>query len=309
MTKKFVFGAAVVALAALVMAPAASAACGSVRTASTYNSGTAAFVYWSPVAGDGLAGTVLGNVWAAGAPAAYNPFAGLVPCTAANGYQFLYFATGGISLNLHMESCGNGCPAPVSTLAVLAQHAPNFAGGGPSSFLLDTVLESPSGGGNSLNFDFSTQAYNLVRISKPTVVGSAPRVGNTIAVTVTIPSHAAGLVGTSSSQSSFTGYKIVEALSVANPGNDAAAYPITLATVSGSGGAAAGPTVIQVDCTGDTGTGKDAWIATQLSFEGGAILGPVVSEPRRVHCNSNVADPKYKTVPAKKISGPAPTSH
>jgi hypothetical protein len=130
-----------------------------------------------------------------------------------------------------------------------------------------------------------------------------------IPTTITLPSHSAGLVGTPASQSSFTGYRIVESLSVANPGNGAAAYPIVLATIPASGGAAAGPTVIQVDCTGDTGTGKDAWIATQLSFEGGAILSPAVSEPRRVHCNGALANPKYSTVPAKKISGPAPTDH
>ena len=308
MTKKFVFGAAVVALAALVMAPAASAACGSVRTASTYNSGTAASQYWQSVAGDGgNVGTLVGNVWQAGAPAAYNPNTGAVPCTGALDPLYFGNPATGIGLNLHMEQCGSGCPAPNSTLAVLAQQAINFAGGGPSSFLLATVVETPGG---SVNFDYSnpSQSYTLARISKPNVVLASARVGNLIPTNITIPSHAAGLVGTSSSQSSFTGYKVVEALSVANPGNGAAAYPITLATIPASAGAPAGNTLIQVDCSGDTGTGKDAWIATQLSFENGAILSQVVSEPRRVHCAGALANPKYSTVP-KKISGPAPTSH
>src|SRR5580765_2251316 len=99
MTKKIVFGVVAVAAAALVLAPAASAACGSVRTASTYNSGTAAFSYWHAPSGDTAAsGTLVGQVWQLGNPGQFstgncndidvgNPTPG-----------FLYFGSGGIGL-------------------------------------------------------------------------------------------------------------------------------------------------------------------------------------------------------------------
>jgi len=52
MTKKIVFGVAAIVVSAVLMAPSASAACASPRTASTYGSGTTG--YWLPA-------TVLGT--------------------------------------------------------------------------------------------------------------------------------------------------------------------------------------------------------------------------------------------------------
>lgn len=302
MTKKIVFGVAVVAFAALTMAPTASATCAGVRTASTYNSGTQGYLFWSPVAGDpiGPGGPALvGNVWQAGAPANYLPFVGIAACN----NDFLYFGATGVGLNLHMESCGQGCPAPNSNLAVLAQHETDPANGGPVGFLLATVTETAD---HAINFDYSTVPYTLARLATPVVTSSSPAAGS-VSATVTIPSHAAGLVGPSGT-SSFTGYRVVEAQSVGNPGNDAATYSLVLATIPAAGGAAGPSTPIVVACAGTVGTGKDAWIATQLSFENGAVLSQVVSQPRRVHCDGALANPKYTTVP-KKVVGPAPTSH
>ena len=302
MTKKFVFGAAVVALAALVLAPAASATCGSIRSASTYNSGTRAYTYWHAPSGD-TTGTLVSGVWQAGAPAAFDPNSGLVPCTGP--LAPLYFGSGGIGVNLHMESCGNGCPAPNSRLAILAQKKDPT---GVVDFLVATVDESASGSGNVVNFDYSTQgAHQLIRLPQPSVIASGPKVGNTLPVHISLASVAGGFYGPNAA-ATLTGYQIVYKLAAASPGTDASLFtPAPGGAIAAAGGIAVGDTLLQLDCTDPSNT-KDAWIATQLSFEGGAILSPAVSQPKRVHCVGSLADPKYKTVP-RKISGPAPTSH
>jgi hypothetical protein len=299
MTKKFAFGVAVVALAALVMAPAASAACGSQRTASTYNPSTRSFNYWHAPSGD-TTGTLVGNIWQAGAPGAYDMNSGVTPCTGTNFP--LYFGSGGIGLNFHMEQCGQGCPAPNSTLATLAQKQDPT---GVVDFLVATVAETAAG---AINFDYSTQGeHQMLRLPQPTVLASGPKVGNTLPVHVSLASVSGGFYGPNAA-ATLTGYQIVYKLAAASPGTDASLFtPAPGGTVAAPGGVAVGDTLLQLDCTDPTNT-KDAWIATQLSFEGGAILSPAVSQPKRVHCVGSLAEPKYKTVP-RKISGPAPTSH
>ena len=299
MTKKFVFGAAVVVLAALAMAPAASASCGSVRTASTYNSGTRAYTYWHAPSGDAT-GTLVGSVWQAGAPAAFDPNSGVVPCTGS--FAPLYFGSGGIGLNLHMESCGNGCPAPNSRVAVLAQKKDPT---GVVDFLVATVDETTGG---AVNFDYSTQgAHQLVRLLQPTVLASGPKVGNTLPVHISLSSVSSAFYGPNAA-STLSGYRIVYKLAAASPGTDASQFILAPGgAISAPGGGAVGDTLLQLDCTDPTNT-KDAWIATQLSFEGGAIVSPAVSQPKRVHCVGSLAEPKYRVVPRK--SNPiAPTSH
>jgi hypothetical protein len=126
-------------------------------------------------------------------------------------------------------------------------------------------------------------------------------------VHVSLASVSGGFYGPNAA-ATLTGYQIVYKLAAASPGTDASLFtPAPGGTVAAPGGVAVGDTLLQLDCTDPTNT-KDAWIATQLSFEGGAILSPAVSQPKRVHCVGSLAEPKYKTVP-RKISGPAPTSH
>jgi hypothetical protein len=256
-----------------------------IRTASTYNF-TSGYVYWSVVDGDPLSGTLAGNVWQAGVPTAYDPFAGTVTCTENNGLAFLYFGSTGIGLNLHMESCGLGCPDHGATLAVLAQHAPDVTGGGNVGFLLATAAETPA---HAINFDYSTEPYQLVRLPKPVITSicdQCPAGFDTLEVMV--PSVAAGLYGPNAA-ASVTGYRIMYSLATANPGNDASAYTLA-ATISAPGGVAAQSSPFTVSCplTGN----QNGWIATQLSFENGEILSPLASMPQRIVCGSRSADPK-----------------
>ena len=269
MTKKLALGVAVTALAALMLAPATSASCGSSRTASTYNPFTPAYVYWASPGG--ITGTLLGQAWQLGIPqrAYYD--------TAACGPGMLYFATNqsGIGLNLHMESCGIGCPDHFSNLGVLAQQQwPDN-----TFFLLAGATETPG----PVDFDYSTQNLSLVVLPSPVVVSSGPQVGNAMPVTINVPSVAAGLHGPGTA-SSMTGYRILSKLAVTDPGRNASSYSL-VTTLPGAGGAAAPNTSITLDCTDPTGT-KDRWIVTQLDFENGEIVSDAVSKATRVPCNA-----------------------
>lgn len=289
MTKKTVFGVAAVALAALVMAPSASAACGGIRTASTYNSGTGQFTYWHSPSGDAT-GTIVGQTWQLGAPATWST---------GNCTNFLYFGAGGIGLNLDLGSCGNGCPslppAPLPTLVILAQKQDPT---GVTDFLLATVLETPGG---SVNFDYSTQgAHVMIPIPQPTVLSSS-KAGSIVTLHVSLPSIAAGLFGPNAA-SAVSGYNVVSALSVNDPGRDAALYQ-PRATALSPGGTGASDTTVPIDC-GPATAGQDAWVATQLQFENGTVLAGAVGKARRVHCLGALADPKeWKIVPKKNTKG------
>jgi hypothetical protein len=239
--------------------------------------------YWAPAAGDPLSGTLIGNAWQIGAPGAYSPLAGYWPCS----QNFLYFGSTGLGLNLHMEGCGQGCPPANATLAVLAQQAVDLPNGGPVGFLLATAAETPVAG---VNWDYSTEPHQLVRLPTPVVVDSCAQCppGN-VTLTVSVPSVAAGLSGPSVG-ATFTGYRILSAVSATDPGNDASAYTIAT-TIPAPGGMAAQSNPFTISCP--TTGGGDAWIATQLSFENGAIQSQLVSEPRRIHCAGLLAVPKF----------------
>src|SRR4030095_4649358 len=102
MTKKIVFGVAVVAVAALVMAPSASASCPGSRTANTYSSsGTA---YWHLPVGD-VPGTLFGQAWQLGSPGTFNSTGGPMPCVG-----ILYFSGENVNLGANFGECGFGCP-------------------------------------------------------------------------------------------------------------------------------------------------------------------------------------------------------
>lgn len=299
MTKKIVFGVAAVALAAVVMAPAASAACGSVRTASTYNSATTLFAYWHAPSGDtGTINQLDGQTWQLGNFGQWNGGNCATTDVGNGGPGFLYFGTGGIGLNMHMESCGNGCPSPLSTLAVLAQK---IDPSGVVDFLFSTQQEIPG----PVNYDYSLQGdHNMIRLPTPVVQTSSLSAG-VVSMTVTVPSIAAGLFGPNAA-SGVSGYKILSALSATDPGNLATSYPNVAATISAAGGSASGPTTFTLPCS--AAGGADQWVATQITFENGTVLSDTVSGARRVHCGGAVADPKYKIVP-KKTAGVAPSSH
>jgi hypothetical protein len=261
MTKKIIFGVAVVALAVALVAPAANAACLGIRSAATYS--TAATSYWISPFPQG--GNLVGRSWQLGTgTASWDSSGGIVPCQG-----FLYFSAGGINLNLDLGSCGAGCPANNSTLAVLAQHQP--AGSTKTAFLLATITETPA---STVNFDYSVQGnHNLVEEGKPTVVSSSRAPGQ-VTLNLSFPAVTGGLYGPNAS-TGISGYRVVSARSAVNPGRDAAAFTtplLTGGTVAAAGGGATAASVT-LDCS--------------------------VREARQVHCDPALADPKFKIVPKK----------
>jgi len=288
MTKKIVFGVAVAAFAMIVMAPSASASCSGNRTANTYTgAGTS---YWQIPAGDDR-GTLVGQAWQLGNPATFNSSAGANPCIG-----MLYFSGGGLNFGADFGTCGAGCPASGSTLAVAATHTlPN----GASALLIATVVETVGG---ASNFDFSTQGpKNLVRLPAPNIVNSGPRSGNLMPLTVSVPQFLTdgnGLSGPGAA-TAITGYKVVAALAATEPSRDAALYnaPVTGGNLAALGGAAVTNAPVQLDC--GAAAGVDGWVALQINFENGGVLHSAVSKPTRVRCQGAMANPKFKPVQKK----------
>jgi hypothetical protein len=285
MAKKttILFGVAAVALAAVVLMPSASAACGGPRTAGTYNFQTGGLSYWQLPAGD-VPATLVSNAWQLGAPATFNG-GGAVPC---NG--MLYFAAGGIGLGADFSTCGVGCPTSGGSIAVLAQHSNPT---GPSAFLVATISEST--GAAAVNFDYSTSGnLQMVRLPQPVVLSSGPRAGTILPMHVSIPAIVGGLYGAGAS-GTISGYRVVSNLSVNEPTRDSALYaPATGGTLAAPGGVGVSDAAISIDCGSTPGT--DGWVAVQVQFENGSVLSNATSKPRRVHCQGAFAEPKVKPV-------------
>lgn len=276
MMKKIVLGAALLAVVA-ALAPAANAVCNPPKTAGTYNATPYFLAYW--ISPTGNTGTLVGQWWQTG---------NSVGANTGNCTGFLYFGTAGIGLNLDMGTCGTGCPANLSTLAVLAQK--QTADGKGSEFLMATAAETPA---DSRNFDYGRQGnHNLIAIPPPRVTGSS-RSGTNVNLNVTMDPIAAGLYGTAA-PGSASGYRILSKSSPGDPGRNASAYDATpLGTFTTTAGAGASGAVV-VDCST---TSQDRWVVTQLTFEGGTVFSNAVSGAVRVGCNPLLADPHFKIIP------------
>lgn len=293
MNKRIGLGMAVV-IAVLAIAPSASASCNPDKSLGTYGAG---LVYWHSTTSD--PGTLVGQTWQVGNPGGWNQGSGALDCNnvdqGSGSPGFLYFAGGDkIGVNLHMGTCGTGCPAPLggNTVAVSAQKS--YAGG--TDFLLATFAENPAG---VLNYDFSTQGdHNLVSLPRPHVLSSS-RAGTTVNLSVQVPAVSGGLYGPSAANS-IIGYNILSAQASADPGRAASSYT-QLATISAPGGVASASTPVGVNCSN---TAQDQWIVTQLVFEAGSTPSRAVSQATRVNCNPALADPKnYKLIPKKQGAG------
>jgi hypothetical protein len=296
MTKKFVFGVAIVALVFVVMAPAASASCGVDKAASTYASGLA---YWHSPVGD--SGVLRGQSWQLGAPAVWNSSGGL-NCNdidqggGSPGFLYHIAGTDKIGLNLHMGTCGQGCPAPnnANTVVVLATNK----GATGTDFLVATINETQT----NINYDFSTLGdLTTIPLPRPKVLSSS-RAGSNVNLSIGIDSIAGAFHGPNAAQA-VTGYNVLSASSATDPGRSAAAYTLR-GTIAAPGGAAATVPVV-VDCGN---LANDQWVTTQIVFEGGVVLSDSVGGATRIKCNPALADPKYKIVP-KKGMGSSPVQH
>jgi hypothetical protein len=275
MTKKFVFGAAALAVSALLMTPSASASCNPGKSATTFSTSTA---YWVPLE---AGGTLTGAAWQLGAPGSFRSDGGAVVCS-----DFLVETGGGLSLALDLGACGAGCPATGATLATLAQSS----GPAGTSFLLATIVETPAA---TVNFDYATQGdHAMIAIPRPRVLSSAKNLGNPLLVdlNVALDSIAGGLYGPNAA-SAITGFRILGASASSDPGRDASAYTLRASVPAGGGTAAT--QALQVDCSNPN---SDQWLVTQISFENGAVLSGAVSGATRVNCNPALANPKNPKV-------------
>jgi len=276
MTKKIVFGVALALVIVGIAAPSASAACNPPKAAATYNTLTGGYSYWhSPLAA--LSGAALvGKMWS-----------GTVDFTGTcndGTQQFLYFGAtpGDVGLNISLgEACVPGCPS--GSLSVMATVSTPTG----TEFLTTQATETPAGG---LNFDYSNTSHPMVPLPRPRVTSStrvAPNVNLGIAVDATAGGYYEGTA------SQITGYNILSAASVADPGRLASAYSLRQ-NIPAPGGTAGTAPLVSVDCSDIT---KDQWVVTQIVTLGGA--SPSVSAATRVKCNQALADPKYKIVPKK----------
>ena len=305
MNKRIGLGMAVVVIALLAIASPVSASCPVDKSAATYD-GTS-LSYWHSTTSD--PGTLTGQTWQIGAPGVWNNGnGGALDCNnvdqGTGSPGFLYFVGGDkIGLNLHMGTCGTGCPANGSTIAVAAYK--KYGAG--TDFLIATIAE---GTNPNANFDYAVQGdHNLIVLPRPHVTSSS-RAGTTVNLNIQVPGVSAGLYGPSAaSGNGITGYNILSAQAATDPGRNASSYTLRTSLPASAGGPASG--AVGVDCTN---TSQDQWVVVQLQYEGGSFLANTVSQATRVNCNPALADPKeYKLIPKKQGAGslnpPAPRSN
>jgi len=278
MTKKFLFGAAVVLATAGLSTSNVSALCNPPKVTGTFNAITGAFTYFHTNVPDPT--SVTARFWSAG-----GDHTGTCNADAAG---FLYFGanTGDIGMYFSFgNGCTVGCPVGSLTLQVTAANAT------ASETLVTTTPETPSG---ALHFDFSGRGHTMGN-NRPRVTTSS-RVGNNANLNVTIDPVAAfdGATGDISS------INLLSAPGTSDPGRSPAAYTVKT-NVPATG--AAVPVVF--DCS-LTPAGSDVWIATQLVSATGGPSG-AVSAATRVKCNSALANPNYKVIPKKSMG--ASTQH
>lgn len=247
------FSGALIALATLTIVSPASANCAIYTTIGTY--GSAGYVYWQPAPGDDLTGARLtGRFWQLGNRAAGNEGACRVPT--GNGTAWLYFEPSGIFMFLSLDDpCVAGCPR--NLVVTVAENVK--ADGTGASFLAATVDETPP---VPTNFDYSPQGNLHMRDIPTPQVTVASQVANTVNLSVTIASPAAGVYGPGSA-AVITGVKLVRATGASDPGRAAASWTQTVGTSTGSGPATFS---LPFDCS----TGTPYRIATQILFDSGA---------------------------------------
>jgi hypothetical protein len=280
MTKPSCVPILVAAIALQVLAAPSRGACIPSKVASTF--GSSATAYWLPATSVGTAGL---QVWQLGAPGTFISTG--CPSSA------LFPDGPGFSLNFDLGYCGAGCPGPLNanTLAVLALN--KVAGG--TEFLLDTIDENAAAFNN---YDYGTQGnHTMMPIPHPRVLGGGYVPGGAcIQLSLQFDSITAGLFGPNA-PSAVSGFELLYAEALSDPGNDPAAYSVVASVASPSGGPASASVCIPCE----PGT-ADRWLATQIAFESGSVLSDGASARVRIHCDS-LADPKPRSTP-KRIQPP-----
>jgi hypothetical protein len=286
MTKRIVFGAALVLAIVAIAAPSVSANCQVSKSVSTYDPDTGLFPYWhSSLGGPGT--TLVAKAWQPGGADVSGS------CNTRNSPDgnagILYFASSdpGLGSDIGVNyDLSDACVQPAAACAngLLALMA-TVTQGNKTEFVVSQAVESPAG----ITFNFSSfGAKSMVPMGRPKVTASS-RVSGNVNVTAGVDSTATAWQEGTSGQA--TGYNILVAAAAADPGRNAPAYG-PLATIAATGGNP-GSTSTTVVCS----TLVDRWIVTQLVTANGP--SPTVSEATRIACDPALADPKFKIVPKK----------
>lgn len=297
MIKKVVIGAAFVLVMVGIAAPDASAVCPTPKSAGNYNTDTSTGAIWHSTLAGTPGATLVGKLWSGSTDVTGNCNTACTGCGAGHT-GFLYFNGSDIGFNIQLaDSClptaASACPIGTLTVAVSVSNT-----AGNSEFMV-TQANEVSGGANA--FDFSTFNHTLVPDARPRVTNST-KAGAIVNLSLGVDARNAGPSNGlfEGSASSITGYNVLRANGVADPGGNAAAYqPFSPAVFIATPNGNPGSTSTSVDCAGVPAL-QDVWIATQLVTTAGPST--FVGERTRVKCNSALADPKFKIVPKKKSS-------
>jgi hypothetical protein len=269
-----------VATVAVAVATPAEAGCPLPKTASTFTSDVANYVYVDlDVASENdVTGSFndLGTATSGTYPAA----------------DYMFVDVGGnLSMSMNLGDARiNGCPT--GKLIVRLQSS-TATGTKFVTMVANEGVRNPSGA----DFDFTFgkapgTVFEGATVPRPRV-NSAARAGTNVNLNVALDSTAsANAAGDSSS--AVTGYEILRAAGT-DPGRNPAGW--TLVTTVGTSNGGAVPSVpLVADCSNPA---VDQFFATRVVM--GTQKSDLVSASTRVNCNPNLAEPRFNVVPKKPV--------
>ena len=258
------------------MAPNASALCNPPKSVGTYNGTSGNWSYWHSTLGALPGASLVGKLWSGATDLTGSCNTACTGCGYRSG--FLYFGVvypGDVGLNLSLgDACQGDNVCPIGSISVLA----GVTSGGSTEFLATQGLETAG------FFDFSSTEHAMRVHPRPRVTRSSRSSGGHVLLSISIDATTPALFDGVASQ--ITGYNILSALAVSDPGRLEKAYTFLTATSGGSGGTPATADVT-VDCSI---YGKDQWLVAQIVTVAGP--SPFVGPPSRIRCTTALADPK-----------------
>lgn len=326
MNRRILFTFAVVALAAIVAAPNATADCGSPQAVSSVYSDFGQdhplnFTNIGPDAGWQTLSdaSVVGRFWDGANSLNVNSFGVGSDCPVdyfviktdfAPAWGFLGYNGGASGSTPRCVNVG-GCLAFGTSMSVLFETTTQNGQG--AAFVASRVKNSadpvafPGGPPSSNDYDFARgQAdLNLVAATKPAVVSSARCNDNAnfVCLSLRYGGHNAGFIPIDgfSGNNSIAGFKLLEATGAADPGRARGNWPSSPKQLDANAGDPTTLAEVRIDCTNPD---VKHWLGVQMVFEGGAadVDGTYVGEAISVQCNATAANPpKFKQISKPKV--------
>jgi hypothetical protein len=270
-----------VAVVLVAVSTPASAVCSPPKTASTFTSDLANYVYFDLGPGTTAAQTVGSYYDLNGADNGAYP---------SSSWLFVD-VSGKLSMSANLGAAGtNGCPSGKLIVRVQAST--------PTGTRLVTAtaqegIANPAGATFDLSFNHPPNTvFPSTTIPRPRV-NSSSRSGSVVNLNIALDSASDGNSG-GDAASAITSYDIVKA-SGADPGRAAAGWTLVQNVPAPNGGA-----VPSVPLTADCSTpSQDQFFATRAVF--GTSKSELVSNSTRVNCNPALAEPRFNVVPKKPV--------